>query len=515
VEKVRASRGLSPPCAGDACPAAAPDAAAGGAPAAAPQPVPDALAEQAYERLVEYFVLVAQRLKTGEIPALNPDLPEPPEAYLAKAEEKYREAKALLADCLSLDAAYGVALARYGLGANDPATRAAAKAVLQDVQRGASGLLVSLLDPLFYLGLIYRHDREIDKAREVFNDIYRQDNTYPGVFMMQVQLSFSPQMLREQLPTFRQQLETKPDNEEFLLRVGVAAFYAEQYDLALETFQTILRLNPDSADANHYLGRVYFVRRQYAEAKTYLLKAIEKTVTPVASYYLFLGWLYEVEENYGEAIRNLKTAKSLDDTAWEVYWRLGEIYARLRVADADDSAASLFARAAELNPSSASVQASLGRYFEASSDPVAATHYQKALELQALTPELSPAELGAIHTALGKLWRGDRPADAANEFRQALKLGLRIEDETRVKERRPTLLYTVRWYWEAAYWLAQVLRDQNNLPQAAMYFRWVLPYVAGQPEETTARRALAVIEQVIPPDMIRDPGLLRTLDPLP
>ncbi len=286
--------------------------------------------------------------------------------------------------------------------------------------------------------------------------------------------------------------------------------------LSAEKLEQILAVSPDAPDANHYLGRILFLRGKYGEAKEHLLKAIQTTVTPVASYYLYLGWLYEMEGNFADAVAQLKQAKVLDDKSWEAYWRLGEIYMRLQVADPENSPLSLLERAAELNPESPEVHASLARYHETYGDPAKAQeHYRQALELVDGGAAMPPADVGAACTALAKLLQEEKPEEAMALFRRAVKLGVRLEDELRAREQRPTAMYTVRWYWEALYRLAGVLRAAKQLPAAATYFRWVLPYVAGQPEETNARRALAIIEQVVPAREIIDPAQARAAAELP
>jgi tetratricopeptide (TPR) repeat protein len=511
VARVRESRGLPPPpCAGDACPdvADAPDAPDEAA-APAGVTIDDRTVELVYGRLVDFYGRIALQRQSGEL-SDSPAFPDEPAAYLAKADQARLDGRALLAQPVSIDARFGVVLARFGMTTRDLPVLEQARQVLEQVQDEAQALLVVPLDPLFYLGLIYKQNKDLDKAREVFDRIYAQDDSYPGVFMMQVQLSYSPEILREQLPANLERLKADPESQELLLRVAVSAFYADQLDLAEETFKKILATNPDSPDANHYLGRIYFQRGQNVEARTYLLKAIEKTVTPVASYYLYLGWLYETEGSFSDAVTQLKLAKTLDDTAWEAYWRLGEIYTRLRVSDPDDSPLGLLTRAAELNPESAEVQASLGRYHEMYGDPATAVeHYRKALALVDAGHEMKPAEIGSACTALGKLLQPDDPRQAEEVFRRALTVGVQLEDALREKEQRPTTLYTARWYWEAAYRLAGILRDARQLPEAATYYLWALPYVPGQPEETNARRALAVIQQVVPAGDIIDPSQAR------
>jgi tetratricopeptide (TPR) repeat protein len=373
------------------------------------------------------------------------------------------------------------------------------------------------LDPLFYLGLILRDRRQIDRAREVFDQIEAQDNTYPGLFMMQVELTYSPEMLRELLPEYLERLAGQPENPELLLQVGVAAYFAKQYDLAREKLEALLVLDPESPDANHFLGRVLFEQRQFAQAKPYLLRAIERTLTPVASYYLFLGRLYELEGDMPEAIARLKQAKALDNMAWEAFWRLGEIYTRMGIADQEDTPLALLTRAAELQPKSAAVQASLGRYHQQLGDDpaAAAVHLRQALELQDQGGDMEPAEVGLVCTQFGKLLEATEPDTAAAVYRRAIRTGVLLEDEQRRTQQRPGALFNVRWYWEAIYRLADLLREQRALPQAATYFRWVLPYVPGQPEETNAKRALAVIQQMVPASEIVAPEQARTMTELP
>ena len=514
-DQVRASRGVAAPCAGEGCATA--EAGTDGSPAPPAPPVDDDLVQQVYSRLADLYGRVAMLRQSGEITASDPNFGAEPAELLGRARTAHDEGRALLARPVALDAAYGVALARFALASRREAAFDEALEVLSGVERAAGDLLAMPLDPMFYLGLLYRDRRQIDRAREVFERIYAQDENYPGLFMMQVQLTYTPELLVERLPAYLKRLEEDPENPELLLQVGVSAYFAGQYDLAKEKLETVLARDQDAPDANHFLGRVLFEQGHYAEAKPYLVRAIERTVTPVASYHLFLGRLYEIEGNQPEAIARYKQAKMLDNESWEAFWRLGEIYTRLRIADREDNPQALLQRAVELRPSSAAVHASLGRYYqELGNDPAAAiTHLRRALELQDQGGDLAPEQVGLVCTQLGKLLEETEPEAAAAAYRRAIRAGVALEDELRRARQQPDARLTVRWYWEAVYRLADLLRSRRMLPQAATYFRWVLPYVPGQPEEINARRALAVIEQMVPAREIAAPEQARTMTNLP
>ncbi|NMC71081.1 MAG: tetratricopeptide repeat protein [Myxococcales bacterium] len=515
-DRVRASRGVAVPCTEDAC-ATGEAGADASSPAPSVPPVDDELVQQVYARLAELYGRLAILRQSGEITAGDPNFGVEPAELLGRARAAHDEGRVLLARPVALDAAYGMVLARFALASRSEAAFDEALEVLSGVERAAADLLAMPLDPMFYLGLLYRDRRQLDRAREVFERISEQDENYPGLFMMQVQLTYTPEVLVERLPAYLKRLEEDPENPEFMLRVGVSAYFAGQYDLAKEKLEAVLARDPDAPDANHFLGRVLFEQGHYAEAKPYLLRAIERTVTPVASYHLFLGRLYEIEGNQPEAIARYKQAKTLDNESWEAFWRLGEIYTRLRIADREDSPQALLQRAVELRPSSAAVHASLGRYYqELGNDPAAAiTHLRRALELQDQGGDLAPEQVGLVCAQLGKLLEESEPDAAAAVYRRAIRTGVTLEDEQRRARQQPDARLTVRWYWEAVYRLADLLRSRRMLPQAATYFRWVLPYVPGQPEETNARRALAVIEQMVPAREIVAPEQARTMTELP
>ena len=514
-DQVRASRGVAVPCAGQGC--AASEAGADASPAASAAPVDDDLVQQVYARLAELYGRVAMLRQSGEIPATDPNFGVEPAELLGRARAARDEGRALLARPIALDAAYGVMLARFALASRNEAAFDEALKVLSDVERAADDLLAVPLEPMFYLGLLYRDRRQIDRAREIFERIYAQDENYPGLFMMQVQLTYTPEALVERLPAYLKRLEEEPENPELLLKVGVSAYFAGRYDLAREKLEAVLARDPDAPDANHFLGRVLFAQGHYAEAKPYLVRAVERTVTPVASYHLFLGRLYEIEGNQPEAIARYKQAKALDNESWEAFWRLGDLYTRLRIADREDNPQALLQRAVELRPTSAAVHASLGRYYQDLGDEPAAaiTHLRRALELQDQGGDLAPDQVGLVCTQLGKLLEESQPDAAAAVYRRAIRTGVALEDDLRRARQQPDARLPVRWYWEAVYRLADLLRSRRMLPQAATYFRWVLPYVPGQPEETNARRALAVIEQVVPAREILAPEQARTMTDLP
>lgn len=118
---------------------------------------------------------------------------------------------------------------------------------------------------------------------------------------------------------------SQKDNDNVFTNAGDAAklviakqkLYGGEITEALNSFREIQKNNPENAVPAYYVGYCYYLQKQYDKAKENLLKAesIGKNVNP--DTYLFLGKLYQMEENFGKATEEFNKVTADKNTSEE------------------------------------------------------------------------------------------------------------------------------------------------------------------------------------------------------
>lgn len=93
---------------------------------------------------------------------------------------------------------------------------------------------------------------------------------------------------------YQKALTNDANNIDALFGVGKASYFLEDDDKAKSTFKTILELDPDCADAYHYLGKLAAANGENKMASDYALQAVKRD-----------SWNYDYVMDYGMYERNL------------------------------------------------------------------------------------------------------------------------------------------------------------------------------------------------------------------
>lgn len=88
--------------------------------------------------------------------------------------------------------------------------------------------------------------------------------------------------------------------------VGKQKMYGGDYIGALNVFREVEKSNEENSAVNYYLGYCYFNLKQIDNAKASLEKAINGA-NPVPESYLYLGRVYQSQQNFDQAIAQLET----------------------------------------------------------------------------------------------------------------------------------------------------------------------------------------------------------------
>jgi len=86
--------------------------------------------------------------------------------------------------------------------------------------------------------------------------------------------------------------------------------FAGEYIGALNTFRDVEKDNQNNASVKYYIGLCYYNLNQISNAKLSLLKAVEINVDVKPETHLYLGKVYQAEENFDQAIQEYKLFKA-------------------------------------------------------------------------------------------------------------------------------------------------------------------------------------------------------------
>lgn len=114
-------------------------------------------------------------------------------------------------------------------------------------------------------------------------------------------------------------LKLNPENEKALFLLGRIYLDRGQIENAVITLKNLVSLNRSYAEANHYLGKAYFLMKDYGLAMQHLTAEIANT----PGNYRTLVDRAEVQiamKNFAGADSDLKSARVLDDKDWYSYY---------------------------------------------------------------------------------------------------------------------------------------------------------------------------------------------------
>jgi tetratricopeptide (TPR) repeat protein len=99
-------------------------------------------------------------------------------------------------------------------------------------------------------------------------------------------------------------------NVQTLIDQGMQASQAGRYDQALQAFDQALKLKPNDPALISYKATVYYAKGNNAQAMQLIEQIIKQNPNFGRAYYQ-RAMILEKQEKYGEALEDLKKAKSL------------------------------------------------------------------------------------------------------------------------------------------------------------------------------------------------------------
>jgi predicted Zn-dependent protease len=153
-------------------------------------------------------------------------------------------------------------------------------------------------------------------------------------------------------------LRVLPNSVDLHYSFGVLYEKTDRFDQSISAMRTVLKLDPDHADALNFIGYMYADRGIHLdEAETMIRRALE--LKPGSGYITdSLGWLYFKKNRLDEAIRYLKEASETQSEDATIFEHLGDAHVgagQLR------EAMEAYGKAYQINPESESLKKKIER----------------------------------------------------------------------------------------------------------------------------------------------------------
>jgi len=270
-------------------------------------------------------------------------------------------------------------------------------------------------------GYLQRYDRSesVEKAIEAFDKALSLDSTFALAhagraesYLRRYQSSKDMRFLAEARESSRRAIELNRQLFDVHLIMGLIQNTAGEYQDAIISFESGLKIQPESADALRELANTYVAAGRPDEAEA-TFKRLIRLRPDDWSTYKDLGIFYNRRGRIEEALSNFKRVVDLTPDNYVGYRSVGGLYLKLKDYKSAESA---LQKSLSLQPTDAAYSnlATLyylqGRYVEASEN------YRKAIERNA-TNGIYWGNLGDAYR-----WIPGRESDSREAYRQAIAL---------------------------------------------------------------------------------------------
>lgn len=209
-----------------------------------------------------------------------------------------------------------------------------------------------------YVGEIDLRSEQYDSAVDNFELAAAHNDTIPGVWLNLGLAHRKLEQTDKAIKAYLAGLESVRDPRGRVALYFALAVVHEQNDdveAATDAFETLLKLDPDNAQALNYLGYMLADRNlRLAYARDLIAKAVRLDPNN-AAYLDSYGWVYFRLGDYRKAVDYLSQAVALDSDA-VIFDHLGDAY---KATGDTDSARSWWQRALDLQPENESIREKL------------------------------------------------------------------------------------------------------------------------------------------------------------
>lgn len=206
-----------------------------------------------------------------------------------------------------------------------------AKSILQSTANRVGGSRKSVI--LYYLGRIYKKQKDVNRARSLFNQAIRLKPDYIAARLQLAALDNNPKNKQEydqSLQQFAQIMELKPNYAPAYFHLAKLHSNAGYLTEAVKAYQRAIQFDPSYYNARRNLALLYMRQKNWSLAKEQFSWLLEHNPQDAKNHFS-LGSLAYALRNYESAIDHYKNAiQTAGGTYPEAYLNLGLAYRRLK-----------------------------------------------------------------------------------------------------------------------------------------------------------------------------------------
>ncbi len=245
-------------------------------------------------------------------------------------------------------------------------------------------LAILLISLVIFGGAVYGlHRYQVGRNADVF--LHRARRALDEVETMEETAEADSDRRRERLETaasnYRWFVRLRPDEVEALEELGGLQLELHQYQQALGTLESVIRLDPSRSEARRNLVDVTMAFGRFEDAKSHLEQFLLRADPTNAELLELLGVCQLMSGDTEDAVRTLEAAIERDPAQLQAYRHLA-VALRLRLNE-EDRADEYIRSMIDANPESLEARLLAARYFQRIEEfDEAVAHTGKALELE-------------------------------------------------------------------------------------------------------------------------------------
>lgn len=135
--------------------------------------------------------------------------------------------------------------------------------------------------------------KQYDRAAQLLQQITTGDRKDFEVWFELANIHFLQKKLAEAENEYLTAIDAHPKFFHALLNLGRLELFQKHYDVAIQALQQAVSVEPDSADANYFLGEAYLQTRRGSSAVVYFEEALRLDPNGMAEVHLKLALLYD------------------------------------------------------------------------------------------------------------------------------------------------------------------------------------------------------------------------------
>jgi tetratricopeptide (TPR) repeat protein len=151
----------------------------------------------------------------------------------------------------------------------------------------------SATQKLFLLARKAAEKKQYEKAAQLLQQITTVDGKDFEAWFELANVNFLARKLAEAEQAYLTAIDTHPKFFLALLNLGRLELYQKRHDVAIQVLEQAVKVQPDSADANYFLGEAYLQTKRGSSAVVYFEAALRLDPKGMAEVHLKLARLYD------------------------------------------------------------------------------------------------------------------------------------------------------------------------------------------------------------------------------